>query len=63
LLGFGGVHAFDVQPGFERAAHFTHGFFVERRTVGDFECESSGPGGGSDFVRQLAGGVSEGRSA
>ncbi len=63
LLGFGGVHAFDVQLGFERAAHLAHGFVVERRTIGDFECESAGPGGGGDLVGQLAGGVSQARSA
>jgi hypothetical protein len=59
LLGFDGVHAFDVQLGFERAANFAHRFVVERRTVSDLECESAGPGSGGDFVRQLAGGVSQ----
>ena len=63
LLGFGGVHAFDVQLRFERAAHLAHGFVVERRTVGDVECESAGPGGRGDLVRQLAGGVSQVRRA
>jgi len=57
------LHAFDLQLCFESAAHFACGFVVERGTVRDFESESAGAGGCRDFARQLAGGVSQRRSA
>ena len=62
LLGLGGMHAFDLQLRFERAADFAGCLVVEGRTVRNPESKSSGTTCRCDIVRQLASGVSERRS-
>jgi len=58
LLGFGRCSRLRRAAALRARCALRYPIFVERRTVGDVECEGTGAGGSGNFMCKLAGGVS-----